>query len=43
MQDRDFTKVDIEKVDLPANHPFAMKKQVGCNVVPQILRLRTPH
>ncbi|CAL5222148.1 g4471 [Coccomyxa viridis] len=28
-RDRDFTKVDLEKVELPANHPFAMKKQVS--------------
>jgi hypothetical protein len=41
MQYRDFTKMDIEKVDLPANHPFAMKKQVGYNYI--AVALRTPH
>ena len=28
MHCRDFSKVDIEKVNLPENHPFAMKKKV---------------
>ncbi len=40
---RDFTKVDLEKVELPSNHPFAMKKQVlSVLALSQVLLLSLP-